>query len=76
MQSFVKFQRMVQEIQMKRAKRDILLYLLTDQPSHRISISWLKKKDRGFLCLYPERRKYVDRLIKELENSTQSSSIG
>ena len=42
MQSFIKFQMMVQEIQMKRAKRDILTYLHTDQPSHRISISWLK----------------------------------
>ena len=46
MQSFITFQSMVQEIQMKRAKRDILTYiltyLLTDQSSHRISISWLK----------------------------------
>ena len=48
--SLIKFQSVVQEIQMKRAKRDILTYLLTylltyiltDQPSHRISISWLK----------------------------------
>jgi len=48
-QSLIKFQRVVPEIQMKRAKRDILTYLLTghtylldiltDQPSHRISIS-------------------------------------
>ena len=29
MQSFIKFQRVVQEKQMKRAKRDILTYLLT-----------------------------------------------
>ena len=28
MQSFIKFQGMVQEIQMKRAKRDILTYII------------------------------------------------
>ena len=46
MQSSIKFQRKVQEIQMKRAKRFIHTYLHTYihtyQPSHRISISWLK----------------------------------
>ena len=35
MQSFIKFQRTVWEIEMKRAKRDIHTYLPTDQPSQR-----------------------------------------
>ena len=43
MQSLVKLLSVVPEIQMKRAKRGILTYihtyLLTDQPSHRISKS-------------------------------------
>ena len=43
LQSFVKFLRMVQEVQMKKARRFILTYfhtyIHTDQPSHRISIS-------------------------------------
>ena len=42
MQSFIKFHRVVQEKQMKRAKRDILNYLHTDQPSHRISYKLIK----------------------------------
>ena len=47
LQSFIKFQVMVPEIQMKRAKNFILTYILiTHQPNHIISKSWLKS---GFL---------------------------
>ena len=50
-QSFIKFQR-VSEIQMKRARRLLLTYLLTDQPIHRISISWLKIPSVGNQKMY------------------------
>ena len=43
MKSLIKFQSMVPEIQMKRAKHDIHTYIHTDdQPCYRISISSLK----------------------------------
>ena len=48
-QSCVKFQKMVPEILMKRAKRDILTYIHTDQPSHRISMSWFKMDNEHHL---------------------------
>ena len=46
LQILIRFQSMVPEIQMKRDKRDIYTYvriyiIYNDQPSHRISISWL-----------------------------------
>ena len=44
-QSFIQFQMMVPEIQVKRAKHDIH----TDQPSHRVSYKLTKKHALNFL---------------------------
>ena len=46
---------MVPEIQVKKAKRDILTYLHTDQPSHRVSYKLTKKAPQTkylYICPY------------------------
>ena len=42
MQSLIKFQSAVPEIQMKRAKRDLHTLIHTEQPSHRVSYKLTK----------------------------------
>ena len=66
---FIKFQRMDSGIKMIRAKRLLLTYLLTVQPSQRISISWLKmSKIKLNLIIFSTNRINVRTAVRSLVN--------
>ena len=54
-----KFQILDPKIQMKRGKRDIHAYILTDYPSYRISYRLIKKLSFPYIHAYIHRRTFL-----------------